>query len=134
MRGTIAPAYVPIARSRSQRFDGKVLDAVEDLEAHSGRDLADLEFAVVDVPPVGAGENEAEFGPDMLADGGVPLSRILPSTGTGTDTTPPRIVLYRRPLEARAETDEDLDEVILEVVAEQVAAVLGIDREDLDQS
>lgn len=132
MRGTIAPAYVPIARSRSQRFDAKVLDAVEDLEAMSGRDLTEIEFAVEDVPVVPADSDAEEHRADVLADRGVPLSRILPAGGSGADATPPRIVLYRRPLEARAENDDDLDDVVGEVVAEQVAAVLGIDRDDLD--
>jgi predicted Zn-dependent protease with MMP-like domain len=130
MRGTLAPAYVPITRSRAQRFDEQVLDVVEDLEARSGRDLTEIEFAVEDVPEVAA-PGGPELGEDVLADRGVPLSRILPQVNTPNGPTGPRILLYRRPLEARAETDEDLEDVLLEVVAEQVADVLGIDRDEL---
>jgi predicted Zn-dependent protease with MMP-like domain len=45
---------------------------------------------------------------------------------------PPRIVVYRRPLMARADTDEDLGELVFEVVVEEFARLLGLDPEDVD--
>ena len=46
---------------------------------------------------------------------------------------PPRIVLYRRPLEYRAVDREDLADLIHDVIIEQVANLLGIDPEELDE-
>jgi predicted Zn-dependent protease with MMP-like domain len=45
---------------------------------------------------------------------------------------PPRIVVYRRPLMARADGDDDLTELIFEVVVEEFAHLLGMNPEDVD--
>ena len=45
---------------------------------------------------------------------------------------PPRIVVYRRPLMARADGDDDLGELVFEVVVEEFARLLGVDPEDVD--
>jgi hypothetical protein len=42
-------------RSRAERFDDLVLDAVERLEKQWAAELADVEFAVEDVPPAEPG-------------------------------------------------------------------------------
>jgi predicted Zn-dependent protease with MMP-like domain len=57
----------------------------------------------------------------------VPLASLVPATGS----TPPRLVLYRRPIEHRAETPADLDALLLTVVVEQVADYLGVPAEDV---
>ena len=44
---------------------------------------------------------------------------------------PPRLVLFRRPLEHRAETLADLEALVLTVVVEQLAEVLGVPPEDV---
>ena len=45
---------------------------------------------------------------------------------------PARIVLYRRPLLARAEGEEELADLVLDVVVEEFAQLLGIDPEVVD--
>ena len=45
---------------------------------------------------------------------------------------PPRIVVYRRPLMARADGDDDLGELVFEVVVEEFARLLGVNPEDVD--
>ncbi len=45
---------------------------------------------------------------------------------------PPRIVVYRRPLLARADSEEDLSEMVFEVVVEEFARLLGVDPADVD--
>ena len=55
-----------------------------------------MEFAVEDVPP-----ELNVYDSDVLEDGEVPLARLLPGR-PGRHGVPPRIVLYRRPLEFRA--------------------------------
>ena len=41
-------------------------------------------------------------------------------------------MLFRRPIEHRAETRADLEAMVLTVVVEQVAELLGIDPEQVD--
>jgi predicted Zn-dependent protease with MMP-like domain len=115
---------VPLARTPAEQFDDFVLDAVEELEERWGEQLAPVEFAVEDVPP-----------PDVLealADGDpVPLSRLLPASGSGPDALPPRVVLYRRPIEARSVDPLDLADLVHDVVAHEISRHLGIDPDSL---
>jgi predicted Zn-dependent protease with MMP-like domain len=41
-------------------------------------------------------------------------------------------VLYRRPLAARADGEEELGELVFDVVVEEFARILGIDPADVD--
>ena len=41
-------------------------------------------------------------------------------------------MLYRRPLLARAEGEEELSELVLDVVIEEFARLLGIDPQSVD--
>lgn len=126
MRGRLVPPTVPLARSRSQQFDDLVLDAVEELERRWPAELKEVEFAVEDVPP-----ELPEFDTDVLEDGRVPLARLLPVPARPA-REPARIVLYRRPLEARALDREDLGDLVHDVVVEQVANLLGKDPDEVD--
>jgi predicted Zn-dependent protease with MMP-like domain len=136
-RGRLAPGLLeqdlrlrralPIARSRSQQFDELVLDAVDRVEGRLDEGLDGVEFAVEDVPPVPRGAGDTWDG-DVLADGDVPLSRVVPAE----QDVPPRVVLYRRPIEARAADPADLGDLVFDVVVEQVARLLGLDPDDID--
>lgn len=102
--------------SRSARFDDVVLDAVQLIEQRLGRELMGLEVAVEDVPPTDPAPWES----------GIALGRLFPAEGA----LPARVVVYRRPVESRAR-DDDLATLVHEVLAEQVASMLGMDPEDL---
>lgn len=117
---------MPIARTRAARFDDLVLDAIEDLEQHLADELAGVEFAIEDVPPDGV----VEFDPETVADRGVALGRLYRS-GLGS-IAKPVIVVYRRPLEARAVDPLDRGDLVFSVVTELVAELLGKDIEDID--
>ncbi|MBN6052667.1 metallopeptidase family protein [Nonomuraea sp. RK-328] len=123
LRGPLAPSHVPIARSRSERFDDLVLDAVDRLRPQWGKQLSAVEFAVEDVPPL----SELGDGPGMGADP-VPFGRA--EVAKGAD--PASIVLYRRPLEARARDRETLGALVHDTVVEQVATLLGLSPETVD--
>ncbi len=116
---------MPLARTRAEIFDDLVLDSVESLERRYGRELADVEFAVEDVPP-----ELNVYDSDVLEDGEVPLARLQPARPGETDT-PARIVLYRRPLELRASHRDDLADLVHDVIIEQVANLLGVDPDDI---
>jgi len=110
---------VPLSRSRSQAFDDAVLDAVEHLEDRWADSLAGIEFAVEDVPAV------AE---DGAAEPAVPLGRHATAAGS----EPARVIVYRRPVEARAADRDGLLALVHDVVVEQVALLLNLDPDVLD--
>jgi predicted Zn-dependent protease with MMP-like domain len=133
LRGRLVPPGVPLARSRAQQFDDLVLDAVEHLERRWSKELEAVEFAVEDVPQVPASGSDAELDGDVVEDDTIPLARLLPA-GRDPDgrSSPPRIVVYRRPLEVRSLDRLDLADLVHEVVIEQVAHLLGLDPDDVD--
>ena len=122
MRG---PAYspgglggvVPAALTRRERFDRIAVTVMADVEERWHDELARVELAVEDAPVL----------PPTWVNPRVPLASFVDATGT----TPPRLVLFRRPLEHRAETPADLEALVLTVVAEQLAEVLGVPPEDV---
>jgi len=141
----LVPPDVPLHRTRAERFDDLVLQAVARLEPQWEAHLSGIEFAVEEIPPA---ESPAT-GPH----GPVPLSRLEPGTPTGgpgdqgpapavsgspepadedAGPQPPRIVVYRRPLMARADGEEELGELVFDVVVEEFARILGIDPADVD--
>lgn len=122
---------VPLSLTRSERFDELVRDVIAALEERFADRLAGVEFAVEDVPPIGPGRDAAdEVGvvADETAGGPVPLGRLL----AASPQAPARVVVYRRPLEARATDRTELSELVREVVVEQVARLLGMDPDDVD--
>jgi predicted Zn-dependent protease with MMP-like domain len=152
LRGVLAPHDVPLHRTRAERFDDLVLQAVARLEPQWEAHLSAVEFAVEEIPP-----------PDLPAGAGrgpVPLSRLDPGSaqppglqpadegvrrevlikpdaageaaGEAAGPEPPRIVVYRRPLAARADGEEDLGELVFDVVVEEFARLLGIEPRDVD--
>jgi predicted Zn-dependent protease with MMP-like domain len=125
LRGRLVPPGVPLYRSRAQQFDDLVLEAVARLEPRWESELSDVEFAVQEVPDS-----------DAMGEDGVPLARIIRgSADTGDPAHPasgPRIVLFRRPLLARAEDEDELSDLVFDVVVEEFAEILGVDPETVD--
>jgi predicted Zn-dependent protease with MMP-like domain len=147
----LAPPGVPLHRSRSQRFDELVLEAVARLEPRWEAQLSGVEFAVEEIPPPdppGIGPESVSLSrldpgspglglPGMGLPGmGLPGQGLPgmgpPRTGDGAVARPPRIVVYRRPLSARADSEDELSELVFEVVVEEFARLLGVDPEDVD--
>lgn len=128
LRGRLAPAEVPITRTRSESFDDLVIAAVDELEVHWAAELAALEFAVEDVPPGSAAADDLDH--DAVVDRGVVLGRLfrdgLP------DIAQPVVVVYRRPIEARAADREDAADLVFMVVVDLVAEFLDKDIDELD--
>ena len=96
------------------------------LEPRWETELSGIEFAVQEVP------DEEIQGEDLVP---VPLARIDPGEADPRaqgGAHSPRIVLYRRPLLARAEDEEELSELIFDVVVEEIAELLGLDPDAID--
>ncbi len=93
---------------------------MERLERRWAEELADVEFAVEPVPPTTRVTDPATES--------VSLSRLY----AGAAGHSPRIVLYRRPIEARATGRADLAALVHDLIVEQVAELLGVEPETVD--
>jgi predicted Zn-dependent protease with MMP-like domain len=119
MRGPLGPAHLPVVRTRAERFDDAVLDALEHLERHWGTELAGVQVLVEEVPrPPADGQDRVE----------VPLGRVEPARRRRA----PRLVVYRRPIEARARDRQDLEDLTQAVLTDLVADLLGRSPEEID--
>lgn len=123
-RGVRGPALLPGSPARSRvrtsgdRFDDLVLGVVAEVEDRWSDRLGLVEYAVEDAPQV----------PDDWHPETIPLASLV----RGARGAPTRLVLFRRPIEHRAETRDDLEALVLTVVVEQVAELLGVDAELVD--
>ncbi len=108
---------MPAHRSGRERFDQVAVDVMSDVESRWEDELAPVELAVEDIPLL----------PSTWVAPRVPLASLVPATAS----TPPRLVLFRRPIEHRAETRADLEALVLTVVVEQLADYLGVPAEDV---
>jgi len=120
LRGALAPATVPIGQTRAERFDDYVVEAFEQVASRLGSELTGVQVVVEDVPPE---PTEA-----AIEDTAVPLGRTEPATRRRAA----RIVVYRRPIEARTREARMRAEVVHEVVVGLVADLLGIEPEQID--
>ena len=106
----------------AERFDDLVLEAVAQLEPRWEAELAGRRVRRRGDPGRRASpEDDPEpgaAGPARSRLAGHRRSRRAPAR-------PARIVLYRRPLLARADGEEDLGELVLDVVVEEFARLLG---------
>jgi predicted Zn-dependent protease with MMP-like domain len=116
-----------VYRTPAEIFDDLVMDAVDELEEHWAGELAGVEFAVEEVPPL---ESATPFDPDAVIDRGVLLGRLY-RTGL-PEIAAPTIVVYRRPIEARAVEVEDRADLIFMVVVDLAAEYLGRDVDEID--
>ncbi|QYJ04406.1 metallopeptidase family protein [Nocardioides panacisoli] len=125
-RGMRGPAVLPLRpghrppRPRGSReyFDQLVLDVVAEVDGQWSEELGLVEYAVEDTPQL----------PDDWTTRSVPLSSLV----RGTGARPTRLVVFRRPIERRARDRADLEAMVLTVVVEQVAELLGIPPERVD--
>lgn len=116
--GPLSPYGVPRAVTRREAFDRLVLEVVQELEERWHEELGLVEFAVEETPLV----------PDDWAAQTVPLATVV----RGSGATPTRLVVFRRPIELRAETVADLSALVLTVLVEQVSELLGRPPEEID--
>ena len=108
---------VPAHLSRREQFDQVAVDVMSDVESRWPDELADVELAVEDIPVL----------PRTWVAPRVPLASFVPAT----QVTAARLVLFRRPIEHRAETRADLEALLLTVVVEQLADYLGVPAEEV---
>lgn len=107
---------LPTAR---ERFDALVLAVVTPLDERWQGHLGLVEYAVEDAPML----------PGDWGDTTVPLSSLV----RGKGQEPTRLVLFRRPIEHRAETRGDLEALVHTVLVEQLAELLNLTPDQVDE-
>ncbi len=108
----------PELRTARERFDQLALGIVTEIDSRWQDRLGLVEYAVEDAPQI----------PDDWDSQTVPLASLV----RGSGATPSRLVIFRRPIEHRCESRADLEAMVLTVVVEQVAELLGIDAAEVD--
>lgn len=109
----------PARRSRRERFDAIALSVVADVDRRWQDRLGLVEYAVEEAPDI----------PEDWDDtGSVPLSALV----RGSGTTPTRLVLFRGPIEHRCEGRDELVALVLTLVVEHLADLLGVDPAEID--
>ena len=117
LRGSLAPAEVPLARTAAERFDDVATAAVARLDKRWSAELADVHVVVEDVPDLSDWERDW-----------VPLGR----SDAAEAGLPARVVLYRRPIQTRARGEIAMRRLVLDVLVEQVAELLGVEPTEVD--
>lgn len=113
----LAQGGVPAARTPGERFDLAALAAMQEIWPRFPDELSRVQLAVEEVPML-----PHNWSPDA-----VPLSSYVAARGR----EPARLVLLRRPIEHRADSLTDLNTLVLTVLIEQVAEILGLRPEEV---
>lgn len=125
LRGPLLPDGVPGSRSRAEQFDELVVAELTRVVRRFRTELAELDVLVDEVPPPGA---DGADGTGADAADAVRLFRTVPAA----EGRPARLVVHRRPVEARARGLRAREDLVHHVVVEAVAELLGIAPEDVD--
>lgn len=133
-RGPLLPPTVPGWRTRAERFDMAVLEAYEPIELRWKQRLTALDVAVDEIPRIAAKDPDSvQWPPEVVADGPIPLARLIPA---GVDVrgnpTRARILLFRKPIEQRANNSTELGDLLHEILVAQVATYLAVEPNVID--
>lgn len=132
-RGPLLPVAVPRYRTRSMRFDQAVLEAYAPLNNAYFERLMSVDLAVDTIPRMRLRADSTVLPDDIVADGPVPLGRVLQA---GVDAqgqpTRARIVVFRMPVEERVRNAHEREELLTWILTALVAHYLNIDPSDID--
>ncbi len=117
-RFTGAPVRLRRTPRRSEVFDRAVRDALARVATSCPEAVAGIEVGIEDVPALAA-----PWSGDQ-----VPLAAALEATRT----TPARVVVYRRPLELRADDTALLRALVHQTLVEQLSALTGLSVDEID--
>lgn len=132
-RGPLLPQATPRYRSATERFDMAVLEAYAPIQNSFAEQLAGLDLAVDTVPRMRLSVDMTVLPDEIIADGPVPLGRIVPA-GVDSEGQPTRarLVIFRMPVEERVRSAREREELLSTVLTALVANYLNLDPEDID--
>jgi hypothetical protein len=115
--GTLGKLPLRRGRSKLARFADCVRDCVDDVSANCPAALAGIDVGFEDVPgQLPAWEDR------------VPLA----TSASGTPGHNGQLILFRRPIEHRCPTYEDLDLLVRRTIVEELSSVTGIPAYEID--
>ncbi|MBZ8176863.1 hypothetical protein GP475_03165 [Corynebacterium poyangense] len=133
LRGPLFPRNAPRSRSPREEFDALVLEAYAPIQQAFADQLQGLDIAVDTIPRMRLSADMTVLPEEIFADGPVPLGRIIPA---GVDShgfpTRARLVLFRKPIEQRAQDVVDRRDLLSTVLSHLVAVYLNLDPRDID--
>lgn len=133
LRGPLLPMAAPRYRTRAESFDVAVLEAYAPIQHSFPEQLAGLDIAVDTVPRMRLGADMTVMPDEIVADGPVPLGRLIPA---GVDPqgrpTRARIVVFRMPIEQRTAHPQEREELLATILTILVAQFLNLDPRDID--
>lgn len=133
LRGPALPFGVPRYRSRPQLFDAAVLEAYAPIQQRFAAELSHLDIAVDTIPRMRLNADFQAFPEEIVADGPVPLGRVIPA---GIDSrgnpTRARIVIFRMPIEQRTSHALERQELLRAILVQLVANFLNVAPGDVD--
>jgi predicted Zn-dependent protease with MMP-like domain len=115
---TGAPVRLPQRRTSAERFADYLRDAIARTAQSCPQALIGVEIGFEDVPSA-----SPHWRPDR-----VPLAAAIPAQAG----RPAQIVLFRRPLEHRADSSSELRQLVRRALVEQLSALTGISLDELD--
>lgn len=132
-RGPLMPVGVPRYRTRSAAFDQLVLEMYAPLHNAYFEQLSGVDLAVDTIPRMRLRADAAVLPDEVVADGPVPLGRVL-AAGVDRNGNPTRarLVVFRRPVEQRAGTTEERAELVEWILTGLVANYLNLDPRDIN--
>lgn len=114
-------------------FDARVLDAYQPLYERFEGELSGLDVAVDVVPRMRLSAGHTQWPDDVVADGPVPLGRLVPA---GVDhsgqPTRPRLIVFRRPVEQRTQSPFELQDLLTFILTKLIAVYLNVTPETID--
>lgn len=120
IHGVVIPWNLPGRMTRSEQFDDLVVRIAMEIARRAKGKADGIEIAVEDVPA----SDPAPWEQNMVA-----LSRSFPADRSSG--LPPRVVIYRRPVETRSRGSERV-KLIHELLLTEMANLLGCFPDDLD--
>ena len=109
------------------------MDAYEPIAEQFESQLSSLDVAVDVVPRMRLEVGYQQWPDDVVAEGQVPLGRLVPA-GVDAEGRPtrPRIIIFRRPVELRADSPEALRDQLHHMLVRLVAVYLNVTPETID--
>lgn len=132
LRGVLMPK-LPRYATRAEKFDAAVLDVYAPVLDRYGDRLDGLDIAVDVVPRMRLESANSVGSDEVAADGAVPLGRLVPA-GVDENGSPtrPRLIVFRRPVEARSNDRLETEQWLRYVIARLVATYLNVSPETID--
>lgn len=133
LRGPLLPSAAPRHRTRGQRFDVAVLEAYAPIQQVFAEQLDQLDLAVDTIPRMRLRSDMSVLPDEIIADGPVPLGRVIPAAvDPAGNPTRARIVVFRMPVEQRAVSGAEQQELLSTILTALVANYLNLDPSDVD--